>query len=55
MKRCETCGLGARYDKNPRSIPARLWKWDIGWCPGWKPYIRSLPENERERIMEKYR
>jgi hypothetical protein len=55
MKRCEICGLRARYDKNPRSLLARLWKWHIGWCPGWKSYIRSLPEEEQRKLLEHYR
>ena len=55
MSRCEKCGLRAKYDKNPRSILGRIWKWHIRWCPGWKSYIRSLPDEERKKLSEHYR
>ncbi len=55
MSNCEKCRLRARYDRNPRSILARIWKWHTGWCPGWKSYLRSLTEQERKRVMEHYR
>jgi hypothetical protein len=51
---CETCRLRARYDENPRSILGRLWRWHAGWCPGWKAYITSLPDEERHRLAERY-
>jgi hypothetical protein len=51
---CETCRLRARYDNNPRSILGRLWRWHAGWCPGWKAYITSLPDEERNRLAERY-
>jgi hypothetical protein len=54
MSRCEKCKFRARYDRNPRSILGRFWRWHIGWCPGWKSYIRTLPAAEREKIQEKY-
>ncbi len=55
MQRCEKCKLRARYDKNPRSLLGRIWKWHIGWCPGWKSYINSLPEDKRLEMAEKYK
>lgn len=54
MNRCEKCSLRARYDKNPRSILGRMWKWHIGWCPGWKRYIKSLPDEKRKKLTEQY-
>jgi hypothetical protein len=51
---CENCGLKARYDQNPRSIIGRLWRWHINWCPGWKRYITSLPDEDRNRISRTY-
>ena len=54
MSRCDRCVLKGRYDKNPRSILSRIWKWHIGWCPGWKAYVKSLPEEERKAVEEKY-
>jgi hypothetical protein len=32
----------------------RLWRWHAGWCPGWKSYMKSLPEEERRELAEKY-
>ncbi len=54
MTNCENCKFRARYDRNPRSILGRIWKWHIGWCPGWRSYIKSLPDDERERTLAKY-
>ena len=51
---CENCSMRARYDKNPRSLLGRLWRWHATWCPGWKSYMRSLPDQERERLAEQY-
>ena len=52
--RCGNCGLRARYDRNPRSLLGRLWRWHAGWCPGWRRYMASLPAEERIRLSEKY-
>jgi hypothetical protein len=51
---CEECGLRARYDKNPKSILGRLWRWHIGFCPGWKSYMAELSPADRERLVTKY-
>lgn len=40
--RCHTCGLRARMEKKPDSLPARLWRWHTGWCPGWNAYLKEL-------------
>jgi hypothetical protein len=51
---CANCSLRARYDRNPRSIIGRLWRWHINFCPGWKSYVKSLPAEERCRLQERY-
>ena len=51
---CSDCKFRARYDNNPRSILGRLWKWHIGWCPGWNKYMTSLPGDEKVGLAEKY-
>ncbi|MBN2428815.1 MAG: hypothetical protein JXK94_10810 [Deltaproteobacteria bacterium] len=51
---CDTCRFRAVYDKRPDSLLGRLWRWHIGWCPGWRKYVRSLPDEERVRLEEKY-
>lgn len=52
---CNQCAFRARYDRNPQSLIGRLWRWHTGWCPGWKRYLRSLPEEERQQLMLRYR
>jgi hypothetical protein len=54
MSRCEACSFRARYDRNPRSILGRVWKWHTRWCPGWKAYLKSLGDEEREKVLERY-
>jgi hypothetical protein len=51
---CANCDFRAKYDNNPKSFLGRLWRWHINWCPGWKGYITSLPQDERARLAEKY-
>jgi hypothetical protein len=51
---CKECSFRSKYDNNPKSILGRLWKWHIGWCPGWKRYMTSLPGDERVGLAEKY-
>lgn len=51
---CAECSFRAKYDDRPRSFLGRVWRWHVNFCPGWKSYVRSLPENERMTIIEKY-
>jgi hypothetical protein len=51
---CANCGFRAKYDNNPKSFLGRIWRWHINWCPGWKGYLTSLPQDERARLAEKY-
>ena len=51
---CASCRFRARYDKNPRSFLGRLWRWHTGWCPGWKKYMLSLPDEERRELAARY-
>ncbi len=53
-KSCAKCSFRARYDKNPKSILGRIWRWHATWCPGWKGYMKSLPGEERIRLADKY-
>ena len=52
MSNCENCTFRAKYDKKPRSIVGRIWKWHIGWCPGWKAYLKSLSDEERKKMKD---
>jgi len=51
---CENCKFRATYDKNPKSILGRIWRWHAGWCPGFKGYITSLPDEQRIEIANRY-
>ena len=51
---CKKCILRAKYDNNPKSFLGKLWRWHANWCPGWMFYMKSLPEEERAIIAEKY-
>jgi hypothetical protein len=49
---CRKCRMKEKYEKNPRSMLGRLWRWHTKWCPGWKGYMKSLSEEERAEIKE---
>lgn len=51
---CENCGFRAKYDNMPKSFLGRLWRWHINWCPGWKTYMKSLSNEKRIELAEKY-
>lgn len=51
---CENCKLRARYDNKPTSFVGRFWRWHINFCPGWKGYFKSLSEDEKLKLREKY-
>ena len=51
---CANCSFRSKYDTNPRSILGRIWRWHANFCPGWKTYMRSLPENEKLTLVERY-
>jgi len=53
-KPCANCKLRAKYDNNPKSLGGRFWRWHINFCPGWKGYLQSLSEEERNTICAKY-
>jgi hypothetical protein len=53
--KCPDCQLLARYDAKPKSLAGRFWKWHIGFCPGWKHYMNSLEQEERDTIKANYK
>lgn len=53
-KPCANCKFRAKYDKDPKSLLGRFWRWHINFCPGWKGYMKSLSDEERAVIREKY-
>jgi hypothetical protein len=32
----------------------RLWRWHANFCPGWKQYMKSLPDEEKQAFVERY-
>lgn len=51
---CDKCKFRARYDNSPKSILGRLWRWHINFCPGWRSYMKSLPDEEKKTLAKKY-
>ena len=52
--KCEDCSIRVKYDKNPKSLIGRFWKWHINFCHGWKKYISSLNEEQKQVLQDKY-
>ena len=51
---CANCKIRAQYDKNPKSIIGRFWRFHINFCPGWRSYLKNLSEEDRIAIKKKY-
>ena len=51
---CETCKFRAHYDKNPKSVLGRFWRWHINFCPGFKAYFTNQGEETKADIRKKY-
>jgi hypothetical protein len=50
----ENCSMRAKYDTKPKSFAGRFWRWHINFCPGWKMYMKSLDNEQRLQIAQKY-
>lgn len=51
---CPQCPMRQKYDRNPKSLIGRFWRWHIGFCPGWKAYFMSLSEDDKAEMRKKY-
>lgn len=51
---CATCPLRAKFEKSPRSLVGRFWRWHINFCPGWRGYFNSLDEAQKQALRERY-
>jgi hypothetical protein len=51
---CENCKFRAKYDNAPQSLLGRIWRWHAGWCPGWNSYMKSLDDDQRKQLAQKY-
>lgn len=52
---CNTCKIRKAYDQNPTSMIGRFWRWHIGFCLGWKMYLKGRSEEELQELTERYR
>lgn len=52
---CEKCKFRATYDKNQKSLLGRIWRWHIGFCPGWKKYYKSLSDDKKVELIKRYK
>ena len=51
---CANCSMRRKYESNPKSLIGRFWRWHINFCPGWKQYFSSLPEDGKEELRTRY-
>lgn len=51
---CEHCKFRGKYDRNPKNLLGRLWRWHAGWCPGFRKYITALPDEDRRALADRY-
>ena len=51
---CSKCPIRAKFEKSPRSLLGRFWRWHIDYCPGWKAYFTSLDADEQQLLRNKY-
>lgn len=51
---CESCPMRAKYDKNPRSLVGRFWRWHINFCPGWKSYFTNQSQERQAELRKQY-
>ncbi|WP_301846133.1 hypothetical protein [uncultured Parabacteroides sp.] len=52
---CTNCPMRAKYDKDPKSLIGRFWRWHINFCPGWKAYFTSLGKEEQKSLRDQYK
>lgn len=52
--KCTNCPMRAKYEKSPKSLLGKFWRWHINFCPGWKAYFHSLVPAEQEALRKKY-
>jgi len=51
---CRKCPFRAKYDNNRKSLLGRLWRFHINFCPGWKAFMKSLPQEEKASLIQQY-
>ena len=38
---CSKCPIRAKFEKNPRSLLGRFWRWHIDYCPDEQQLLRN--------------
>ena len=51
---CPDCAFRKKYDDRPNSLLGKFWRWHANWCPGWKQYMTSLPDEKKQKLAENY-
>ena len=51
---CENCKFRPHYDRNPKSLIGRFWRWHINFCPGWKQYFTHQTPEKQAELRERY-
>lgn len=51
---CEQCPMRAKYDQNPKSFGARVWRWHINFCPGWKGFFLDQTPEKQAELRKQY-
>jgi len=51
---CANCKLRESYDKNPKSLKGRFWRWHINFCPGFKMFFTNQSEEVQMDLRKKY-
>ena len=51
---CANCKIRAQYDKNPKSLLGRFWRFHINFCPGWKAYFTHQDEKTKAELRGQY-
>jgi hypothetical protein len=54
LHNCENCSILARYDNNPKSLIGKFWRWHINFYSGWKDYMNSLDDGQKQVLIQKY-
>ncbi len=50
---CAKCRIHRYYERKPKSLLGRVWKWHTGWCPGWKKHLKSLSDEDRAALVKR--
>lgn len=46
--------MRAKYDRNPKALGSRVWRWHINFCPGWKGYFLDQAPEKQAELRKQY-